>query len=71
MNLCFVGWVSVAMGWVWVALCLFSGRGERTLQVEIFAQGVWQDGRVWVSPFTEKTGKSGFSFFIGVQFANI
>lgn len=26
--------------------CLFSGHGERTLQVEVFAQGAWQDGRV-------------------------
>lgn len=35
------------MGWVWVGVvCLFSGHGERTLQVEVFAQGAWQDGRV-------------------------
>lgn len=39
--------------------CLFSGQEERTLQVEIFAQGVWRVGRVRVSPFTKNTGESG------------
>lgn len=38
--------------------CLFSGQGEGTLQVEVFVQGVWQDGRVQVSPFTKKKGES-------------
>lgn len=33
-------------GWV---VHLFSGRDGRTLRVEIFIQGVWHDGRVWVS----------------------
>ena len=38
--------------------CLFSGQGEGTLQVEVFAQGVLQDRRVQLSPFTKKKGES-------------
>ena len=44
-------------GWGW-GLCLFSGRGERTLKVKVFLQGVCQDERVQVSPYAKKSRES-------------
>ena len=54
-------WVFAATGWVWAVgvVCVLSEQGERTLQVEVFAPGVWEDGRVRLSPFTKKIGESG------------